>query len=139
MTIVAMEIPYPPIHGGRVDVWRRIKMLAQQGIEIQLLCWSRETPSPEDAAEINHYVKAFYPIVYKKGLDVYIRRVLDLFSYPLEVTSRIIRGEEWETISNFVCEFQPDVIFCDHIHSGWVASRLSQALNLTKIVRSQDI
>jgi hypothetical protein len=139
MTIVAMEIPYPPIHGGRVDVWRRVKMLAQQGIEIQLLCWSHETPSIENLEVINQSVKEFYLILYKKGLKVYIRRVFDLFSYPLEVTSRMVRGEEWEAILNSVRRFQPDVIFCDHIHSGWVASRLSQAVVVPMIVRSHDI
>ncbi|MEA5496050.1 glycosyltransferase [Limnoraphis robusta] len=139
MTIVAMEIPYPPIHGGRVDVWRRVKMLAEQGTEIQLICWSREMPNAESLGVIHQYVKEFDLIIYKRGLEVYIRRVLDLFSYPLEVTSRIVRGEEWKRILDSVQGFQPDVIFCDHIHSGWVASRLSKALEISMIVRSHDI
>jgi len=139
MTIVAMEIPYPPIHGGRVDVWRRVKMLAEQGTEIQLICWSREMPDAESLKVIHQYVKDFYPIIYKRGLDVYIRRLFDLFSYPLEVTSRIVRGEEWKQILDLVRSFQPDVIFSDHIHSGWVASRLSKALDKPMIVRSHDI
>ncbi len=139
MTIVAMEIPYPPTHGGRVDVWRRVKMLAEQGIAIQLICWSREMPNAESLDMIHQYVKDFYPIIYKQGLDVYIRRVFDLFSYPLEVTSRIVRGEEWKRLLNSVRCFQPDVIFSDHIHSGWVASRLSKALEIPMIVRSHNI
>lgn len=139
MTIVAMEIPYPPIHGGRVDVWRRVKMLAEQGTEIQMICWSREMPNAETLDVIYQYVKDFYPIIYQRGLDVYLRRVFDLFLYPLEVTSRILRGEEWKQLIDSVRCFQPDVIFCDHIHSGWVASRLSKALERPMIVRSHDI
>ena len=59
ITIVAMEIPYPPIHGGRVDVWRRLKMLAELGTEIQLICWSAETPDSEILNIINRYVPHF--------------------------------------------------------------------------------
>ena len=139
MTIVAMEIPYPPIHGGRVDVWRRVKMLAEQGTEIQLVCWSRETPNPDSLNVIHQYVKDFYPIIYQRGLDACIRRVFDLFSYPLEVTSRIVRGEKWKRLLDSVGCFQPDVILCDQIHSGWVASRLSKALEIPMIVRSHNI
>ncbi|MEB3279101.1 MAG: glycosyltransferase [Lyngbya sp.] len=139
MTIVAMEIPYPPIHGGRVDVWRRVKMLAEQGTEIQLVCWSRETPNPENLKVIHRYVKDFYPIIYHQGLDASIHRVFDLLSYPLEVTSRIVRGEKWKALLDSVRCFQPDVILCDQIHSGWVASRLSKALEIPMIVRSHNI
>ncbi|MGC9525479.1 MAG: glycosyltransferase, partial [Limnospira sp.] len=38
-----------------------------------------------------------------------------------------------------VRRFQPDVIFCDHIHSGVVASRLSDTLEIPMIVRSHNI
>jgi len=134
-----MEIPYPPIHGGRVDVWRRLKMLAELGTEIQLICWSAETPDSESLDVINRYVKDFYPILYRRSVGAYVRRAIDLFSYPLEVTSRIVRGEEWTRILESVRRFQPDVIFCDHIHSGVVASRLSDTLDIPMIVRSHDI
>ncbi|MEB3885688.1 glycosyltransferase [Lyngbya sp. CCY1209] len=134
-----MDIPYPPVHGGRVDIWRRLKMLSELGTEIQLICWSAETPDADSLDVINRYVKDFYPIFYRRSVGAYVRRVLDLLSYPLEVTSRIVRGEEWTRILESVRRFQPDVIFCDHIHSGVVASRLSDTLDIPMVVRSHNI
>ncbi|ERT03890.1 glycosyl transferase 4-like family protein [Lyngbya aestuarii BL J] len=139
LTIVAMEIPYPAVHGGRIDIWRRLKMLAKMGVEIQLICWCHEVPDTESFDIINQYVKEFYPITYKQTLGGYIRRVIDLSLYPLEVTSRIVRGKKWKTLLSSVNHFQPDVILCDQIHGGWVASRLSKALKIPMIIRSHNI
>lgn len=134
-----MEIPYPPIHGGRVDVWRRLKMLSKLGVELQLVCWTRSAPKPEDVAVIKQYVQDFYPIVYKRNLGSLLRRFIDLFSYSLEVTSRILRGKDWDSVFMAVEAFQPDVIMADHVHCGIVALPLSQTLEVPMIVRSHDI
>ncbi|BAI89368.1 glycosyltransferase [Arthrospira platensis NCB002] len=139
ITIVAMEIPYPPIHGGRVDVWRRLKMLAELGTEIQLICWSGTPVDGDSLQVINQYVKDFHLIIYERGMGSYLRRAIALLSYPLEVTSRIVRGEKWREILTSVGSFKPDVILCDQIHSGWVASKLSDSLDIPMIVRSHDI
>ena len=139
MTVVSMEIPYPPIHGGRVDVWRRLKMLSKLGVELQLVCWTPSVPKPEDVATIQQYVKHFYPIFYRRSLVARIRRFIDLFSYSLEVSSRILRGKDWDNVLMAVKEFQPDVIMSDHIHCGMVARPLSQTLEVPMIVRSHDI
>jgi glycosyltransferase involved in cell wall biosynthesis len=139
MTVVSMEIPYPPIHGGRVDVWRRLKMLSQLGVELQLVCWTPSVPKPEDVAAIKQYVQHFYPIFYRRNLVASLRRFIDLFSYSLEVSSRILRGKDWDTVLMAVKEFQPDVIMSDHIHCGMVALPLSQTLEVPMIVRSHDI
>ncbi|MGL5083350.1 MAG: glycosyltransferase [Microcoleaceae cyanobacterium] len=139
ITIIAMEIPYPPIHGGRVDIWRRIKALAKQGTELQLICWSRETPDVESLAVIEKYVQKFYLISYERTFTAMFQRAIDLLSYPLEVTSRILKGKKWDDLLNAVRTFKPDVIIADHVHCGIVALPLSQELNVPMIVRSHDV
>lgn len=139
LTIVAMEIPYPPNHGGRVDIWRRIKALKHVGVKLQLVCWTHQLPTPEERQVIDAYVEDFYPIVYGSGLGRSLRRAVDLLSYPLDVTSRIVRGQEWRDLLNRVQQFSPDVIMADHIHSCVVGQPLSKALNRPLTVRSHDI
>lgn len=44
--IVAPDFPFPPNHGGRADVWKRIQLLHEEGHDIDLLC----TVEPSDVA-----------------------------------------------------------------------------------------
>ncbi len=46
--VVAPDFPYPPNHGGRVDVWKRILALKDLGYKIDLLVTIKETPSNAD-------------------------------------------------------------------------------------------
>jgi len=139
MTVISMEIPYPPIHGGRVDIWRRLKALSKLGVEIQLICWTKVDPEPENIASIQQHVSSFYPIVYRRNITALLRRAIDLVSYPLEVSSRILRGQDWRSLLATVEEFQPDVIMADHVHTGVVALPLSRKIGVPMIVRSHDI
>lgn len=139
ITIVSMEIPYPPIHGGRVDIWRRIVALSKLGADIQLVCWSYSPPPVEDTAEIQRHVKSFYPITYKSGLSTYLQRGVDLLKYPLQVTSRILRGEQWRSLLKEVERFSPEVIVADHVHCGLTARSLSENLGCPFVLRSHDI
>lgn len=134
-----METPFPPIHGGRVDIWRRIVALSNLGTEIQLISWSQTPSSKEEVLEINTYVKDFYPIIYGGGLSTYIKRGLCLFRYPLQVTSRIIQGKQWKSLLQKVDQFAPDIILADHVHCGFMARDLSRELSKPFVVRSHDI
>ena len=134
-----MEIPYPPIHGGRVDVWRRLKVLSELGVELQLICWTKTAPKPEDVAVIKQYIQDLYPIVYKRSMLASLRRFIDLLSYSLEVSSRILRGKDWDNLLAAVKKFQPNVVMADHVHAGIVTLPLSKSLKVPMIVRSHDI
>lgn len=139
VTIVSMEIPYPPIHGGRVDIWRRLIALSKLGVEIQLVCWNDVAPSAEEIAEIQKYVKQLHFIVYQRGIGINLQRGFGLFKYPLQVTSRILRGQQWENLLRSVEQFSPDVIIADQVHSGYTARRLSDVLKCPYVLRSHNI
>lgn len=139
ITLVCHVMPYPPTHGGRVDQWRRIKALSALGIELQLITWVSDTPKQEEIAEIEKYVKKLNIIPFKSTPSAVIRRLLDLFRYPLEVTSRIVRGKEFTSLLSDVRVFNPDVIFLDGIHGGLVAAQLSDCLKVPTITRSHNI
>ena len=54
--VVAPDFPYPPNHGGRVDVWKRILTLKNLGYNIDLLVTIKEPPSKEDIDVVKNTV-----------------------------------------------------------------------------------
>ncbi|MGH7999973.1 MAG: glycosyltransferase family 4 protein, partial [Brasilonema sp.] len=78
-------------------------------------------------------------IPFKRTLGSFARRIIDLLHYPLEVTSRIVRGKEFNTLLSDVRAFHPDVMWLDGIHGGEIADKLSKKLNVLLITRSHNI
>ncbi|MBO3459832.1 glycosyltransferase family 4 protein [Aetokthonos hydrillicola Thurmond2011] len=139
ITLVCQDIPYPPNHGARVDIWRRIKAFSKVGVQIQLISWYRNSPKPEEIVEIEKYVKEIHLLPFKSGASAIVRRLIDLLTYPLEVTSRIVRGKELSKLVKDVSVFQPHVIWLDGIHAGEFVTELSEHLNIPIITRSHNI
>lgn len=139
LTIIAMEIPYPANHGGRVDVWRRLKALKRLGVQTQLLCWSPERPSPQVTSAIEAEVSEFICLSYPTGLAQRARRLIDLATYPLGVTSRLVRPPELDRLIGAVRQFEPDLLMADHVHCAQLAARVADGLGKPFIIRSHDI
>lgn len=58
LQLVAFNIPYPPDYGGVIDVFYKIKALAESGVSIYLHCFEYDRPQ---ASELEKYcTKVFY-------------------------------------------------------------------------------
>jgi glycosyltransferase involved in cell wall biosynthesis len=55
--VVCSDFPYPADHGGRVDTWGRIKVLAELGWKIHLLVCGKQMPSEDDMQVVYTYVE----------------------------------------------------------------------------------
>jgi polysaccharide biosynthesis protein PslH len=140
ITLVCQEIPYPAMHGSRIDMWRRIKALAERGIKLQLICWWFGTkPTAEEIAEIHKYISALHPIEIEQTSISRLRRMTDLLTYPLGTSSRRIKGQKLAELIDEVREFSPDLIFLDGIHGGAIATSLSRTLKVPIVTRSHNI
>lgn len=139
ITLVCHDIPYPAIHGGRIDMWRRIKAFAQIGIELQLICWFDKIPQRHEVAEIKKYVDSTYFIPFKHDLCSTGYRLLNLLRYPLEVTSRLVVGEQLDRLVSKVRAFKPHLVWLDGIHGGDVASKLSHHFDIPIVTRCHNI
>jgi polysaccharide biosynthesis protein PslH len=138
MTMVCHDLPFPANHGARVDMWRRIKAFRRLGVELQLICWG-DGWDEETRAELNRVAQQVHVVLFQGGAVAHLSRALDLLSYPLEVTSRIVRGQALQRLSAEVRQFQPDVIWLDGLHGGELATRLSRALQVPLVMRSHNI
>ncbi|MCY7336761.1 MAG: glycosyltransferase [Chamaesiphon sp.] len=140
ITLICQEIPYPAMHGSRIDMWRRIKAFAERGVELQAIFWWFGTaPTAEAIAEIHKYVSKVHLIKIEQTSLSRLRRIADLFSYPLETSSRLIKGKKLADLIDRVRDFDPDIIFLDGIHGGAIATSLSQELQVPMVTRSHNI
>jgi hypothetical protein len=139
MTVISFVIPYPANMGARVDIWRRIKAFSEVGVELQLVSWYNSQPKAQEIAEMEKYCKKLYLIPFKDNITSIAQRIIALFSYPLEVTSRILRGKELSNLLSEVRAFNPDVIWLDGIHGGYIAAKLSEKLQVPLLTRSHNI
>ncbi|MBN3050468.1 glycosyltransferase [Pectobacterium brasiliense] len=80
--MVAPDFPYPPNHGGRMDIWNRLKFLSLSGLYIDLIVTAEKNDNLQFEAEVLKYVKNIF----------YVPRVVDCFfalkGIPYQVASR---------------------------------------------------
>jgi polysaccharide biosynthesis protein PslH len=94
ISVICQEVPYPAVHGSRIDMWRRIKAFADRGVELQAIFWWFGTePTAEEIAEIHKYATKVHPLEIEQTSISRLRRITDLLSYPMGTSSRRIKGE----------------------------------------------
>ncbi len=138
LCIVASELPYPPRHGGQVDVWRRICALAGCGVKVQLVAWHSTTEiDAGHRAQIEGEVDSLVLLKRRTGWrGNSIRLLLTLFQ-PFLVSARVIfrRGGVLAAVRSF----GPDVVWVDALY-GWNLGRyLGSKLKLPVVLRSQNV
>lgn len=140
LTIIALEVPFPPIHGGRVDIWRRLQVLSDLGISIQLICWSKGKLSTDIENSLTGVVDSLY-LLQLNGTSFFslIKKILFLPFFPLEISSRIVYGRALQNLKSAVKSFNPDVIMIDHLHGCMAGRQLAKYLGTPLILRSHNI
>lgn len=118
--IVSGDFPYPPISGGRLDLWNRIELLNSMGFCIDLVYTGKDIEQDKRYFDdIRKYINDIYP-VYRKN------RIQDMLSLkPLQVESR-------KKLSNVVFKKNYDYII---LEGDYVACILDNpTLNFTHII-----
>lgn len=138
------EPPLPAIHGGRVDVWRRIKALAGLGHHIALVCWAKPSlgTSPENHAwllDVRRYVSELIVLRTAAGLGDQISRVLRLRHCSWDMASRIPSRSECRDTVAAIARFRPDWVWQESLYGGWLAQHVARTLSVPLIYRSHNI
>ena len=80
--IVCGFFPYPPMHGGMIDVWKRIEGIKNLGHTIDLVYTAKEKPMERQVNFIKKYIRNLFETPRKN-------RLVDVFNkLPIQVTSR---------------------------------------------------
>ncbi|WP_069658051.1 glycosyltransferase family 4 protein [Arcticibacter eurypsychrophilus] len=137
--IVALEFPYPAIHGARVDILNRIQAFRAAGHKIFLLTWHGvrlgDLASSDDIEYVKKIVDVLILFEIKRGLSRYI----NLFRYPFSVSSRKINSQDFTTIIKQAPDFNPDFVFIDSIYGAQIGLKIARELMLPVCVRLHNI
>ncbi|HOV42578.1 MAG TPA: glycosyltransferase family 4 protein [Syntrophothermus lipocalidus] len=132
--IIAHDVPYPPTHGGRVDMWNRIKALDALGSTIYLIAWADENVTNDNLTVIQEHVE--HVVVLKRIKAPY----LGLHPlYPHTVATRRPERVTFEQLLRETRDFSPHLVMLDGIH-GWIlARRLCEQLSVPLVYRSHNV
>jgi polysaccharide biosynthesis protein PslH len=136
LTIIAHDIPYPPTHGGRVDMWRRIQAFLDCGINIQICCWAY----PEDKAEIkDERLSDCLVIPLGRSFPFRLSKLPYILRYPYAMAIRSVNGDQFKSILTRVRRFNPDAVWLDGLSGFLLAEALATDLHKPLVYRSHNI
>lgn len=139
LTVVAQEIPYPPTHGGRVDMWRRLEAFVRAGVRTQLIYWSAEAPDDEALAAIARVSESSCALTFKQDWPARLRTASRLFSAPAPAGTRMLNPAEHHRVYGATRVFQPDAIWLDQLYGAELARGLATAMAVPLLTRSHNI
>jgi hypothetical protein len=144
MLVVAQEFPYPPNHGGRADVWRRLCALKELGCRVALVCWYNDDESRRPKAESIEAVAATVDrlelFAVRRGLVADLRRVARVVvGVPSHVASRILGSDDMRRVEDLVRSFSPQAVFLDSPYGGRAALEVARRFQLPLFYRSHNI
>lgn len=142
LVVIAQEFPFPPNHGGRADIWRRLRALKQLGYALYLVCWC-EQDSPPSAAEIEQVrqvVTGLHIITKRKGLAANLQRLRHMLGgTPSHAAARAVADDETTPLVAALRQFGATAVMLENPYGGLLARALCQALAVPLFYRSHNI
>jgi len=135
VTVIHHELPYPPVHGGKADVWTRLVGLRRLGVKIQLVCWHEgRAPTPADFEAVRETTAELIRLTPRpRWLAVSERR------YPPRVRRFVPRERVFQEVRAKIQNFKPHLLMLDGWPAYLTAARLSAELAVPFTYRSQNI
>lgn len=119
IAVVSGFLPYPPIFGGAIDVWERIKGLVSLGHDVDLIVTDKYNPTQQQIDEMLSYVNNVYFVLRENRIQQIINQM------PLQMISRkgLARIEVYQEYDLMILESE----FC------WAVT-LNETIHYKKIV-----
>jgi hypothetical protein len=137
------EFPYPPNHGIKCDMARRLEAFHALGHRVFAVSWisagADEPPSPEMRERLRAITAGQAVLTIGGDLGTKLRRIANLSRYPSYVASRIPSRAEREALIAQIAAFDPDLIWLEGVHPAWLAMELQQRLGRPLAYRSHNI
>ncbi len=141
LTIISNETPFPAIHGGRVDVWRRIQAFAAEGVKMQLVFWHGEKDRPKKSTldTLHSLCDAVLAFPISSSWTARLGYLTKLGSQSLYVSSRELTFADQKALEDEFSSFAPDAIWLDAVFGGKLALGLADRFQKPLFYRSQNI
>jgi len=142
LAIVAPEAPFPPTHGGKVDMWRRIKSFADHGVRVILITWctsAEEESTYREQSEMKRYLPAVHLIHYRSDLQSRMKRWTRLWKYPPLIGRFVPSSEEARQAAQSVKTFGVDAVWLESVYPSPLALHLVRTLAKPLFCRLHNI
>jgi glycosyltransferase involved in cell wall biosynthesis len=136
LTVLCSDIPFPPNHGGRIDVWNRLKALKKNGVSLQFVMeWlPNEKPTEDLLNHIRGVADDIISIPRYRSVKDYLRT-----SYPPRMYSFLPKREKLFEVLEQIRSFSPDWLWLDGWHCYLLAQALKKELHTPIAYRSQNV
>lgn len=132
--LVAHQVPYPPNHGGRLDMWNRIVALSRRGVRLRLVTWADEEVTEEQLEHMREHVE---------DVAVYRRNRAPFLAlhprYPTTVISRALPRSAYNAELKEARVASADVVFLEGLFGAIFAISLARDLGVPLVYRSQNV
>ena len=121
--VISFDVPYPPNYGGVIDVYFKVKALADQGAKVHLHCFTSGRSESEDLQKICEKVH-------------YYKRIKPVASLPLRVP-HIISSRKSPALLNTLLEDSYPILF-EGMHTCFYLAHTYLKYR-TKMVRMHNV
>jgi hypothetical protein len=144
LIVVAQEFPFPPNHGGRADVWRRLLVLKSMGLRIALCTWFDDTAQSRPSTTDMHAVEAIVDLLImtpkRRGPKNDLKRLVRIATgTPSHVAARALSRRALIMASSQLSAFNADALLLDSPYGGLLARYICNELHLPMLYRSHNI
>jgi hypothetical protein len=137
--LFAHEFPYPPNHGGKADIWNKIKAFKSVGYSVFLVTWyeivRKDFPSDKEIDTVRDVVDDLLMFQIRRDFT----RLINLYKMPSLVSARILRSKEFEECKLKVGLYNPDIVFVDGIYAGECGLSFSKMFDIPLGVRLHNV
>jgi len=145
IVIFTHDLPYPAIHGGRLDMWNRVQAFKQLNHSVLLVAWAIYEDNMKNT-NISEVKKVVDELVCFKRNNKIINRLVNIFRkiinlpfQPNVVTDCDVFGQEFRSLYSRIKQFKPDFIFVEGVYAAKLAFKFSNLLNIPLFIRSANI
>lgn len=144
LVVVAQEFPYPPNHGGRADVWRRLRAMKSLGVKLALVCWfddaDRSRPSSAERQAVEEVVDVLLAMPIKRGIRQDFSRLTRIAAgVPSHAAARMFQHDTAIQLIDRLAVFKPAALLLDSPYGGVFARSVCHEFNIPMFYRSHNI
>jgi len=144
LLVVAQEFPFPPNHGGRADVWRRLQVLRRLGCRIALVCWYDDVdgkrPTQTALEVVREVVDHLEALPIRRSFLMDLLRISRIVTgMPSHAASRVIAGVDSDRVMVGVRHFAPEAMLLDSLYGGAYALVVCNMFNVPMFYRAHNI
>lgn len=139
ITVLCHDNPYPPNHGGKIDMWNSLLALKKCGAEIQIVTWNYDDTTKDEKIKSLEIFPNQIHIKISRKFIFRLKKMVKLILYPWFSVVRMPDGLELNQITNKIIEYKPDVILLHGWHGALLAFHLIKKIGVPLFYRSQNV